>query len=217
MATKEEDRLTREPARTTYHREALISLLHQAAELEHGLSCAYLFAAFSLKESADDGLPEGAVDTVKRWRETITGVAVQEMGHLAIVSNLLTSLGAAPHFDRPNFPQSCVYYLPDYRLELLPFSDVTIERFVYLERPDAASRGNRDETLPVGPSASANENEIGPKAESFTTVTDLYAAIQSGLDALVARSAKGPSSSVPSRRPRLCASSNRMAGYQSAI
>ena len=177
----------REPARTTFHREALISLLHQAAELEHGLSCAYLFAAFSLKDCADDGLPEGVVQTVKRWRQTITGIAVQEMGHLAIVSNLLTSLGAAPHFDRPNFPQSCVYYLPDYRLELLPFSEVTIERFVYLERPEGASRKGHDETVPARPSASANENEIGPKAESFATVTDLYAAIQTGLDALVAR------------------------------
>ena len=67
------------------------------------------------------------------------------MGHLAIVSNLLTSLGAAPHFDRPNFPQSCVYYPPDYRLELLPFSDVTIERFVHLERPEGASWEGRDE------------------------------------------------------------------------
>ena len=147
----------------------------------------YLFAAFSLKESADDALPEAAVGTVKRWRETITGVAVQEMGHLAIVSNLLTSLGAAPHFDRPNFPQSCVYYLPDYRLELLPFSEATIERFVYLERPEGANREGRNEAAPARPSATANENEIGPKAESFTTVTDLYAAIQTGLDALVAR------------------------------
>jgi len=100
------------------------------------------------------------------------------MGHLAIVSNLLTSLGAAPHFDRPNFPQSCVYYPPDYRLELLPFSDVTIERFVHLERPEGASWEGRVETAPARPPASANENEIGPKAESFTTVTDLYAATQ---------------------------------------
>jgi hypothetical protein len=66
-------------------------------------------------------------------------VAVQETGHLAIVSNLLTSLGAAPHFDRSNSPQSCSYDLPDYRLDLLPFSDITIERFIYLERPQGAA------------------------------------------------------------------------------
>jgi hypothetical protein len=175
------------PARTIFHREALISLLHQAAELEHGLSCAYLFAAFSLKDTADDDLPEAAVETVTSWRRSITDVAVQEMGHLAIVSNLLTSLGAAPHFDRSNFPQSCTYYLPEYRLDLLPFSDKTIERFIYLERPQGAAIPPLDTASPVPPAALGNENEIGPKAEAFSTVTDLYAAIQAGLDALVAR------------------------------
>jgi hypothetical protein len=165
----------------------LISLLHQAAELEHGLSCAYLFAAFSLKDTADHDLPEAAVETVRGWRQSITEVAVQEMGHLAIVSNLLTSLGTAPHFDRSNFPQSCSYYLPDYRLDLLPFSDITIERFIYLERPQGAAVPPLDTTTPGQPAASGNENEIGPKAEAFSTVTDLYAAIQAGLDALVAR------------------------------
>ena len=32
------------------HREALIYMLCQAAELEHGIMCQYLFAAFSLKQ-----------------------------------------------------------------------------------------------------------------------------------------------------------------------
>ena len=176
-----------QPARNTFHREALISLLHQAAELEHGLSCAYLFAAFSLKDTSDPCLPEAAVETVQRWRQTITGIAVQEMGHLAIVSNLLTSLGAAPHFDRPNFPQSCVYYLPGYRLDLLPFSKTTVDRFIYFERPESAGMQHVSAPATVEAAASGNENEIGPKAESFSTVTDLYAAIQSGLDALVTR------------------------------
>ena len=36
------------------HREALIYMLCEAAELEHGLMCQYLFAAFSLKESRDE-------------------------------------------------------------------------------------------------------------------------------------------------------------------
>jgi hypothetical protein len=31
------------------HREALIYMLCEAAELEHGIMCQYLFAAFSLK------------------------------------------------------------------------------------------------------------------------------------------------------------------------
>src|SRR3974390_1384812 len=38
------------------HREALIYMLCEAAELEHGIMCQYLFAAFSLKQTADEGL-----------------------------------------------------------------------------------------------------------------------------------------------------------------
>ena len=38
------------------HREALIYMLCQAAELEHGIMCQYLYAAFSLKQSEAEGL-----------------------------------------------------------------------------------------------------------------------------------------------------------------
>ena len=38
------------------HREALIYMLCEAAELEHGIMCQYLYAAFSLKQSAGEGL-----------------------------------------------------------------------------------------------------------------------------------------------------------------
>jgi len=37
------------------HREALIFMICEAAELEHMLMCEYLFAAFSLKERTDEG------------------------------------------------------------------------------------------------------------------------------------------------------------------
>jgi len=38
------------------HREALIYMLCEAAELEHAIMCQYLFAAFSLKQSEGEGL-----------------------------------------------------------------------------------------------------------------------------------------------------------------
>jgi hypothetical protein len=38
------------------YREALIYILCEAAELEHGIMCQYLFAAFSLKQCEDEGL-----------------------------------------------------------------------------------------------------------------------------------------------------------------
>src|SRR5215210_7670831 len=94
-------------------REALIYLLSEAAELEHVLACSYLFAAFGLKTSVDEGLTPQELDAVGRWKDTILDVAVQEMLHLSLASNLLTAVGGAPHFYRPNFPQLSRYYPPD--------------------------------------------------------------------------------------------------------
>ena len=37
-------------------REELIYLLSEAAEVEHGVMCSYLFAAFSMKDGGADGL-----------------------------------------------------------------------------------------------------------------------------------------------------------------
>src|SRR5690242_3406865 len=79
------------------HREALIYMLCEAAELEHGIMCQYLFAAFSLKQSADEGLSGTELAAVERWRKQVSHVATQEMLHLALVQNLLSAIGAAPH------------------------------------------------------------------------------------------------------------------------
>src|SRR5438477_13056066 len=68
------------------HREALIYMLCEAAELEHGIMCQYLFAAFSLKESTDEGgLTGPELAAVRRWRAQVSRVATQEMLHLALV------------------------------------------------------------------------------------------------------------------------------------
>src|SRR5678815_491663 len=60
------------------HREALVYMLCQAAELEHGIMCQYLFAAFSLKQRVDEGLTAEELEAVTRWRRTIAHVATQE-------------------------------------------------------------------------------------------------------------------------------------------
>src|SRR5262247_2624961 len=80
------------------HREALIYMLCEAAELEHGIMCQYLFAAFSLKQSVDEGLSDDELAAVTRWRRLVSQVATEEMLHLALVHNLLSAIGAAPHF-----------------------------------------------------------------------------------------------------------------------
>src|SRR5262249_57399965 len=88
------------------HREALIYMLCEAAELEHGIMCQYLFAAFSLKQSTDEGLTEDELAAANRWRKQVLHVATQERLHLALVQNLLTAIGGPQHLDRPKLPHT---------------------------------------------------------------------------------------------------------------
>src|ERR1700704_1871695 len=67
------------------HREALIYMLCEAAELEHGIMCQYLFAAFSLKDPSDEGLTAAQKEVVARWKAAIMRIAGEEMMHLALV------------------------------------------------------------------------------------------------------------------------------------
>jgi CDGSH-type Zn-finger protein len=118
-------------------REELIYLLSRAAELEHGLACIYLFAAYSLKSDVSEGgMTDEQATMVRGWRRFLSSVAVEEMGHLCQVSNLLTALGGAPHFKRTNFPLPPSEYPFGIRLSLEPFSQETIERFVCYEMPE---------------------------------------------------------------------------------
>src|SRR5580692_2295794 len=116
------------------HREALIYMLCEAAELEHGIMCQYLFAAFSLKQREDEGLTADELDAVTRWRRKIAHVATEEMLHLALVHNVLSAIGAAPHLARPNLPQPANHYPAGVQLALLPFGEAALQHFMYLER-----------------------------------------------------------------------------------
>src|SRR5947199_7649471 len=102
-------------------REELIFVLSEASALEHMIMCGYLFAAFSLKRDVSEGVTAAQLEAIKRWERVVSGVAAQEMLHLALVSNLLTSIGAIPFFGRPNFPSQSKYYPPGIQLALLPF------------------------------------------------------------------------------------------------
>src|SRR5499425_2211527 len=119
------------------HREALIYMLCEAAELEHGIMCQYLFAAFSLKQSAGEGgLTESELAAVRRWRAQFSHVATQEMLHLALVHNLLTAIGGPPHLVRQNLPAPAGHYPAGVPLALLPFGEQALAHFMFLERPE---------------------------------------------------------------------------------
>ena len=169
------------------HREALIYMLCEAAELEHAVMCQYLFAAFSLKRSLDEGLTEPQLAAVQRWRRQVSHVATQEMLHLALVQNLLTAIGAAPHLSRPNLPAPAGHYPAGVQLALIPFGEQALRHFVFLERPEGMDLADAQGMAATGPAVPhLNERDIVPQGQDFATVGHLYRSIEAGLAHLAA-------------------------------
>jgi hypothetical protein len=168
------------------HREALIYMLYEAAELEHGIMCQYLFAAFSLKQHEDEGLTADALEAVRRWRKVIAHVATEEMLHLALVQNLLSAIGAAPHLARPNLPAPARHYPAGVNLTLVPFGEPALRHFMFLERPEGMElTGARGIDAPVHEAVPLMaEHEIVPQPQDFATVGHLYRSIEYGIDHL---------------------------------
>ncbi len=172
------------------HREALIYTLGKAAELEHLIMLQYLYAAFSLRQTEAEGMSEAGVAATGRWRKMLTGIAEQEMLHLALVQNLLTAVGGAPRLARPNFPVPSYHYPAGVRIELLPFGDEALRHFAYLERPQGMAFDDaegfaaleRAEPLHHDP-----EDMIAPQLQEFETIGQLYRSIEVGLEQLAER------------------------------
>jgi hypothetical protein len=170
------------------HRDALIYMLCEAAELEHAIACQYLFAGFSLKRTMEEGLDERQLRAVAKWHQIVSEVAVQEMMHLAQVNNLLISIGAAPRVGRPNLPQRGRHYPPQVQFALVPFSERALRHFLFLERPEAINREDAEgfealeEAEPV-----LSEEDIVPRPQDFSTVGHLYHSIEQGLERLTKR------------------------------
>src|SRR5262250_3054120 len=164
------------------HREALIYMLCEAAELEHGIMCQYLFAAFSMKEHAGEGLTDDQAASVRRWRNQISNIAVQEMLHLALVQNLLSAIGAAPHLSRPNFPQPASHYPAGVTLTLLPFGEAALRHFMFLERPEGMALHDAPGLAAFNRAAPAMQvGDIVPRGQDFATVGHLYRSIEAGI------------------------------------
>ncbi len=165
------------------HREALIYMLCQAAELEHGIMCQYLFAAFSLKQREDEGLTPEELELVTRWRRTIAHVATEEMLHLALVQNVLAAIGAAPHLTRPNLPAPARHYPASVNLMLVPFGEPALQQFMFLERPEGmALEGATGIDAPLHEAVPLMaDGGIVPQLQDFATVGHLYRSIEAGL------------------------------------
>ena len=169
-------------------REQLLYLLGEAAEVEHAACCIYLYAAFTLRAEPGDGLTAAQVPAVAAWKRTINQIALQEMIHLALVNNLLAALGGAPRLGRHNLPQRSPY-APEIRLTLAPFSEQTLRRFLYIERPEgmdiSSIAGELDHDRPAPPVPTGPL--VLPAPQAFSSVGQLYRGIEWGLRGLVDR------------------------------
>ncbi len=166
-------------------REQLLAWLGEAAEIEHNLMCCYLYAMFSLKHGAADGLDSEETTAVERWRHAIRGVALEEMTHLTLVSNLASAIGGSSHFMRPNFPVPAGAYPASLVIELAPFDMATLDHFIFVERPESEQISDG-----AGFSAShqysrhAPSGRLMPYASDYSTVGELYRSIRAGIDIL---------------------------------
>ncbi len=154
--------------------------------------CCYLYAAYSLKQGAADGLSEEEGAAVARWRSAIVDVAIDEMLHLALVSNLLSAIGSTPHFQRPNFPVSPGYHPAGIVVALAPFDRATLDHFVFLERPEgteAPDGAGFDPPVPYERGARADR--LVPTAQDYATVGHLYRGIRAGFVDLAGRLGEG--------------------------
>jgi Ferritin-like len=189
MSGEAKNKPSAEPGLTVESREELVYLLGQACEIEHGLMCEYLYAQFSLKRGPDEGLNPEQLARVQAWETALIGVIKQEMLHLALATNILTAVGAAPHFERPNFPILSRWYPDGVQIALVPFGERALRHFIYLERPegmalnDAAGFAAARHAQPL----TAGNALLEPVAEEWQTVGQLYRGIEAGLANLCAR------------------------------
>lgn len=172
-------------------REELLYLLTRASELEHDLACSYLYAGYSIKTRLDEGgLTHDELVTIRGWKAKIAHVAVEEMLHLGQVSNLMTAVGGAPHFARPNLPLPPSSFPFGIKIALEPMSQQLIERFLCYEMPEPGilplERIPQYEAIRERTAAGVDavelvrvQNSIEPFDIDFKTVGEFYHKIES--------------------------------------
>ena len=194
----------------------LLALLTRAGELEHILMCSYLFTAYTLKQDPSEGgfsndppTRQKQFNAVSGWRGAITGVAVQEMLHLALVGNLVSAIGGPVDFSRsrlqfpisPKVMKERFGYDGHAWLGLWPFADLTIQRDVWYEasEPGPLFPGPPWITGPLA-AAAGPVHLVGLGTLEISTLMELYEAIANGfvyLNATLGQNGLFP----PERRP----------------
>jgi hypothetical protein len=177
-----------EPSIIVATRPQLFHLLAEAAEIEHTLMCTYLYAAFSLKDGEDEGLTPEELAAIGRWRRSIVAVALDEMVHLLLVSNLSIAIGARPHFSRPNFPVAPGYFPAEVVVRLTRFDEATLDHFVYLERPRGFDLPDGEGFEPPREYVREEAYEgLMPSMQDYATIGHLYDALRANLVSVARR------------------------------
>jgi hypothetical protein len=133
-ASPHERRVPRSRSPLTPHAEVIL-LAQLAAEVEHALLVQYMYALYSL--GFPDTWPAEHVAEMTVWAKHIYGIALQEMGHLATVQNLLWSLGGPLHFDREQLPHPSPFY--PFPFELEPLGKDSLAKYIAAEMPPWSS------------------------------------------------------------------------------
>ena len=119
----------------------LVELLGDASEVEHCICLQYLYAAFSLKMRPSEGhVTSLQIEKIREWKAALLEISRQEMLHLALVTNLRAAIGAAPRFERPEFPFQSDFYPVGLQTSLSTFGLEALDQFIYLESPVLADR-----------------------------------------------------------------------------
>ena len=113
-------------------REALLEQLQTAVSLEQATIPAYLTALFSIKRTAN-----------RQAAENIRSVLIEEMLHLALVSNVISSIGGHVTLTGrhvPSYPlemsfKGVQFADRKFQVHLAPFEEETVRTFMAIEEP----------------------------------------------------------------------------------
>ena len=109
------------------------------------------------------------------------GVVMQEMLHLALATNLLTAIGAPPHFSRPNFPILSGWYPDGVQIALVPFGERALRHFIYLERPEGMELDDAEGFAALDHAGHwCTTADLMAEPQPWQTVGQLYRGIEAG-------------------------------------
>ena len=167
-------------------REELFYLLAEAAEFEHTVMCSYLYTLWTLKSDVSENVTPAELAAIMGWRASIRQVALEEMLHLALVNNILASIGASPHLWRPEFPVAPGRFPAGLLLRLSPFTEATVDHFVYVERPEGITlMDGAGFDHPAHYERATRPGLLSPTPQDYASQGQLYHSVLRGLAKLV--------------------------------